>query len=1371
MLSTLSLSFGQTTYYLASSGDDTNSGRTSNDPFRTIAKINSLSLRPGDQVLLRRSDTFRGSLQIHQSGSSGNPIIIDAYGSGNKPIIAGSLPISNWTNRGNNIWQANCPECGSEITGLYRNAVALPLGRYPNLNDTNRGYLTIQSHSDKTQLTSQQGLSTNWTGGEAVVRPVQWILDRALITNQSGNTLTLANNSAYSLNDGWGYFIQNHPATLDQAGEWYYNPLDKTIQLFFDQGDPNSQLITATVFSQGVNLTNVSFVTVRNIQISETLTTGLAVNGSSNLILSANDITKSGMDAVDLSGTGSDVLLENNLIEEANNTGVFIDNYQNLTLRGNTIQRIGLVPGRGRSGDGASYTGLHSQARTNLLLENNVVDNIGYNGITVVSNTTIRYNVISNFCLTKSDGSGIYSWNNDFSNPGGLHIISNIVFNGIGAPEGTSGGVYAGANGIFLDDCSQNSEIINNTTFNSRAKGILLRGTSNITLKGNTSFNNGEEQLRLGYNENCTFRNNTIQDNIFFSRLAEQLVVDYESKANDLNQYGQFDHNYYVRPFEDQFKIQAVYNPGSGLTGKVLTLTEWQTQWNQDQNSVNSPITYKKDIISQTGASLLNNSFSATIDGWGVWSPYGNGRVSWDNTNRVDGGSLQVSFASASNQSNSLLLATINLGTITKGKTYQLLFDGVASGAGKRVQVYPRQYSGNYSDLAARTTYVLTTQRQAYEAIFTATADESNAILVLQVEEDGQTAWFDNIRLQEATLTAVNPDDYIKLVYNPTFQDKVQSLDGVYRDAKNNVYTNQVTVGAYSSVVLMKQVAAITPPVSLRDPENPTSITSGLDYRYYEGAWSGLPDFSSLTAAKTGTTSQPDLSVRSRDSYFGLQFKGYFDAPTDGTYTFYTTSDDGSKLYIGSTEVVSNDGQHAAQEKSGSIGLKAGKHALTIAFFQGNGDQALSVSYDGPSISKQVIPASAFYRVPTTTITPTPTGSGVYLSDLSWSSAINGYGPVEKDQSNGEAGAGDGHTITLNGQTYAKGLGTHAASDITYNLTGQYTRFLTDIGIDDEETSCGSAVFNVYVDDVLVYSSGVMTPSSATQSISLDVTGKQTLRLVLTDGGDGFSCDHGDWAAARLTPATSTPGNSSSGIYLSDLSWSSATNGYGPVEKDQSNGEAGAGDGHTITLNGQTYAKGLGAHASSTMSYNLGGQYTQFITDMGLDDEINSPDCGNVEFQIYLDGTMVFRSSNMNAATATKSVTLDVSGKQTLTLMITDGGDGIACDHGDWAGARLTKASNGRIAAKQLEIDGFMMKVYPNPAGEILNVRYWAETPGNLSLQLLNEAAQPVLQQVNSVTEGENLIRLPVQTLTRGFYILSLIQGQQHLTQKIILIK
>ncbi len=141
-----------------------------------------------------------------------------------------------------------------------------------------------------------------------------------------------------------------------------------------------------------------------------------------------------------------------------------------------------------------------------------------------------------------------------------------------------------------------------------------------------------------------------------------------------------------------------------------------------------------------------------------------------------------------------------------------------------------------------------------------------------------------------------------------------------------------------------------------------SNLVNGIDYKYYEGTWDALPNFSSLTPVKTGVNSKLDLANANRYSEFGFSFSGYVEIPVDGQYTFYSASDDGSNLLIDNVLVVSNDGLHGKSEKSGSIGLKAGKHAISSLFFQNLGNQYFEVSYEGNGISKQVIPASTLYR-------------------------------------------------------------------------------------------------------------------------------------------------------------------------------------------------------------------------------------------------------------------------------------------------------------------------------------------------------------------------------------------------------------------------
>ena len=148
----------------------------------------------------------------------------------------------------------------------------------------------------------------------------------------------------------------------------------------------------------------------------------------------------------------------------------------------------------------------------------------------------------------------------------------------------------------------------------------------------------------------------------------------------------------------------------------------------------------------------------------------------------------------------------------------------------------------------------------------------------------------------------------------------------------------------------------------LRDPENPPNVVNGLEYSYYEGTWNQLPNFNSLTPVKEGVIGNFDLSVRNINSNFGLVFSGYIEVPSNGEYTFYTNSDDGSQLRIGSTLVVDNDGLHGAIEKSGKIGLKQGRHAITVTFFEKTGAESLSVSYASAGMTKSLVPATALYR-------------------------------------------------------------------------------------------------------------------------------------------------------------------------------------------------------------------------------------------------------------------------------------------------------------------------------------------------------------------------------------------------------------------------
>ncbi|WP_175607399.1 NPCBM/NEW2 domain-containing protein [Deinococcus marmoris] len=140
-----------------------------------------------------------------------------------------------------------------------------------------------------------------------------------------------------------------------------------------------------------------------------------------------------------------------------------------------------------------------------------------------------------------------------------------------------------------------------------------------------------------------------------------------------------------------------------------------------------------------------------------------------------------------------------------------------------------------------------------------------------------------------------------------------------------------------------------------------------------------------------------------------------------------------------------------------------------------------------------------------------------YLSDLSYSSASNAWGPIELDKSNGSQLPGDGQALKIGTQTFAKGIGVHAGSTLTYTLNGNCSTFSATVGIDAEVGARGSVVFQVYGDDTLLAASGTMTGVSAAKVFSVSVKGVKELKLVVTDAGDGIAYDHADWADAQVS--------------------------------------------------------------------------------------------------------------------------------------------------------------------------------------------------------------------------------------------------------------
>ena len=140
-----------------------------------------------------------------------------------------------------------------------------PMGRYPNISAANKGYLTFESHGSNYIKDNQLTSSINWTGADVVVRTKRWILDRCKITSHSGTTIKYSPALTYNPYDNYGYFIQNHIKTLDQLGEWYFNPTTKKLSMYFGSNKPGSYTIQASAIDTLVSVNHQDNITFNGL--------------------------------------------------------------------------------------------------------------------------------------------------------------------------------------------------------------------------------------------------------------------------------------------------------------------------------------------------------------------------------------------------------------------------------------------------------------------------------------------------------------------------------------------------------------------------------------------------------------------------------------------------------------------------------------------------------------------------------------------------------------------------------------------------------------------------------------------------------------------------------------------------------------------------------------------------------------------------------------------------------------------------------------------------------------------------------------------------------------------------------------------------
>ncbi|MHB0955971.1 MAG: NPCBM/NEW2 domain-containing protein [Pirellulaceae bacterium] len=142
-------------------------------------------------------------------------------------------------------------------------------------------------------------------------------------------------------------------------------------------------------------------------------------------------------------------------------------------------------------------------------------------------------------------------------------------------------------------------------------------------------------------------------------------------------------------------------------------------------------------------------------------------------------------------------------------------------------------------------------------------------------------------------------------------------------------------------------------------------------------------------------------------------------------------------------------------------------------------------------------------------VTLMPAAETVPLSSLDLSKMSAGWGKPMANRSVQDK------PLSIAGRVFKQGVGTHAESYFWINLQGGCQRFTAWVGVDDEVGSSPASIeFRAVADGETLFRSGILQAQDAAQRVELDLTGKQTLGLIVRGGRDGISFDHANWADA-----------------------------------------------------------------------------------------------------------------------------------------------------------------------------------------------------------------------------------------------------------------
>lgn len=818
-------------YYISAAGSDLNNGTSYLTPWQTIAKVNSFAFAAKDSIIFRRGDTFYGCINV-----SRDSLDFSCYGTGSIPLISGFSIASGWTNLGSGIWEAGVANAGNNLTLVSMDGIPQEMGRYPNSNAANGGYLTYESFDSIFSITDNQlTASPDWDGAEVCIRKNNWTLDRDIITNHTGTVLNYRigrGASPYTLDvyggtAGFGYFIQNDIRTLDKFGEWFLDSTTapKKLKMYFGAAAPSSYTIKAGTLDTLINIGNHKGIVISYLNFEGCNGVAVYGKGGDRNIVKYCSFSNIGARAVQL--------LENSYawVDHCNfnwclSNAVSIytparSSYkQNCKVNDCTIKNTAPYVGLGSYFSSADHCAIFVNAATNLTVENNTIDSAGKAGIAWQgNNVSIRKNAVNYTTYTLQDYGAIYTFfDNDTTAPFTNRTINNnIVSNCPGQPKGSTDTLNPRNAGIYLDGKSMNVNVYDNTVFNIGRNGIHSNNPSGVVLRGNTLFNN---KNAISFYRWADWPgvdiDITVKKNICYSTTSNQVNIYYTNNglntpaattlAAELAASGAIDSNYYGFQNQLPFETYLVNTLGAPMVKtSPMTLETWQALSSQDAHSQKFRDIKLFTINSIIGSNKFTNSeINSGIAGLNLFGA--NTTLTQDAASQISGiNSAKLSFSAPAALKYGQVHGSI--GTVDPAKQYLFKVTTKGTGTNGFLRGYLRKTSAAYDTLVSAQIHSFNTAVKDHEFLLPNPDSLLGGSFVMEYEQNSGTTYFDKVEFYEVAATITNIDDSVLFRYNPNLTANTYNFTGTFKDAYGNSYNGSITLQPFTSAVLLSEAA------------------------------------------------------------------------------------------------------------------------------------------------------------------------------------------------------------------------------------------------------------------------------------------------------------------------------------------------------------------------------------------------------------------------------------------------------------------------------------------------------------------------------------------------------------------------------------